>query len=185
MKRILVLSLCLVASFAAKAQVSIESITDKLKVELSEPTPLNGEEYIGIVEKIDGIIHVSEVVPVERINKADLYANCLAWLSENYKNPKEIIQSENEAAGLISIKTKIVLGEYTTWEYTMSVQIKDGRYKYDIYNIYERVRPPFEKDSKTIEESLRPVDDWRGRIMKYMGPTIESLKNRMKEESDW
>lgn len=186
MKRIAISIFISCISVMANAQVQRGILKDNRSVEMiATPQLEESNEYKGIVEKENGIIHVSEVVPVEGVGKADLYANCMAWLSEYYKNPKEVIESESEQAGIVSIQSKIVFGQYTAWEYKLSIQVKDGRYKYDFYNIYDRAYPPFEKQSRTIEEAVQNVRDWRGRIYKYFGPIIDSMKNRMKVESDW
>ncbi len=86
----------------------------------------------------------SNVVKVDTtISAQQLYLRCRSWFAESYKNSQDVIQMDDKENGKIIGKgnleffSKIFVGSSCTkgWiRYTISVQVKDGRYKYEITN---------------------------------------------------
>lgn len=110
-------------TFAAIAFLSI-SLTFGQEIELLKLTP-NGVEPI--------------VVEIEGMSASELYKNSIKWVQETYKNPDEVLKAniENE-------KIRIDGFAFNAWwfksigvrlsldmEYTVSIDFKDGRYRFE------------------------------------------------------
>ena len=81
----------------------------------------------------------TEVVQVEGVSKDELYNRAKNWVVKVYNNPQKVIQLDDKAAGQISVKG---LFNYNFRDfrnqvnYTMSIYVKDGRYKYEMSDRY-------------------------------------------------
>ena len=150
-----------------------------------------------IVSKDGGIIHVSEVVQTPDVPKDDLYSNCIVWISEHIDSPKTAIQTENQQAGVITLKSRVPYSKSKDyyWEFKLTIQIKDGRYKYDFTNI---MYCPTVETRRSIAElgyviQDKPIEkyewddaiNWRENTYRIFAMTINSLKKKMAEKSEW
>ena len=151
-----------------------------------------------VVSKDDsGMIHLSEVVQVPDQSKDEIYENCIIWASESISYPKDAIQSENQQVGLITIKSRILTNdEDFWWRFNMTIQIRDGRYKYDITNIAhcysDKVKRiysdvglptgdvPLEK-ADFVNKSL----NWETEVYNLFSSLINSLKKKTSEDNNW
>jgi hypothetical protein len=77
--------------------------------------------------------------------KEDIYTSVQVYLAEVYGDQREVIRLADPDQGLIVGKgleenyTLGIFGEKTPsgfWEYTFKIEVKDGRYRYSIYEIY-------------------------------------------------
>lgn len=138
--------------------------------------------------KFDGDdLIISEVVQVEGKKNNDLFKDALLWVNKTFINPKTVIQTKDPDLGLITLKT-IVAGPNASiswYEVNISIQVKDGRYKYDITEIVEVL------DVRDLGEGIM-----RNRVGKecinemtiknLFIPIVNSLKTQMaKKEEDW
>ena len=149
------------------------------------------------VSREDGIIHISEVVQVPSLKQDVLFTNALLWISDNIKTPKSAIQTENQQAGLISLKSIIpFFGEDSWHEFTMTIQVKDGRYKYDISNIYYCLSDYVKKigadhgkiyTDKPIDEvdAFKEASNWKVHTYSIFSTMIDSLKKGMSKNNEW
>jgi len=150
-----------------------------------------------IISKDGGIIHVSEVVQTPGVSKDDLFSNCIVWISEHINSPKTAIQTENQQAGIITLKSMVPAsssGNYY-WKFNLTIQMKEGRYKYDFTNIMycpsEETRLNIAELGYIIQDS--PIEEykwddaikWRENTYLIFESTIKSLKKKMVEESGW
>ncbi len=72
----------------------------------------------------------------------ELYSKALAWANSYYKNPADVIREKDPGKGKIVIKARYRLhnepdkkGTVTSAGdamYTMTIEVKDGRYRYEI-----------------------------------------------------
>lgn len=88
----------------------------------------------------------SEVKTVDStFTKDDLYLKTKMWFANTFKDAKEVIQLDDKENGIIIGKGSISIyhsqavfakqGDYTGYiRFTIKVQVKDGRYKYELYN---------------------------------------------------
>ncbi len=93
----------------------------------------------------NGNIIYSEVVYVDSIiNKQILFSNAREWFAKTYKSSTDVIQMEDKESGKIVGKALMLVyhkafgSNYPSGyiNYTISLYIKDGRYKYEITNFY-------------------------------------------------
>lgn len=90
-----------------------------------------------------GSIVFTEVISVDSINKNELFRRAKIFFVEYYKSANHVIQLEDsENATLIgkassSFAVSAGMGIYSTLhlKYTLKIQAKEGRYKYEIYDL--------------------------------------------------
>lgn len=130
-----------------------------------------------------------EVVKVEDADKKELYKRLEHWFNTYFKNPASVIESKDEANGIIKGKHRIDL--YTKHTaggveakkgieyYTITVAVKDGRYRYTIDDIFFHAVPKI-----YIESWLGPKQDanqkyWVEQTHNSIIRLIEDLKKTM------
>lgn len=95
----------------------------------------------------DGKLHFEEVVEVLNSSKENLYSKGKIWFVDNFRSADDVLQMDDKEAGVligkgyrdIYVDTKIMgsIQKYKTRAfYTIKIQIKEGKYKLDIYDIY-------------------------------------------------
>ena len=83
------------------------------------------------------------VVPTEGISKADLYSRARAWFAKTFTSADAVLQLEDAGAGKLIGKgftdIHVSTGYYspvrTKLWFTMQVEVKDGRYRYEITDL--------------------------------------------------
>lgn len=121
---------------------------------------------------------------------AELYNRAIAWINKQYKNPADVTKVRDFASGVIEILHRIEITRkeqgaivQAGWvDYSMKLEMKDGRYRYTINNFTLKTisRQPIEqwldKNSATYtplyEDYLKQVDDATRKL-------IDSLKQGM------
>lgn len=96
----------------------------------------------GISTDTDGNIYYSEVVKVDSIDKTELYLRSKQFFAEYYRSSNEVIKMDDKDAGIvlgkghfkISLSYSLFKFDYN-FRYSLRIQCKDGRYKYEIYDI--------------------------------------------------
>ena len=152
---------------------------------------------ISLAETIDnfivknGDVIITEIVKVDGKSQNAIYKDALLWVNEVFNNPKTVIQTKEADLGLITLKTIVIIsydyyGKPSDWySINLSIQAKDGRYKYEISDII------YNFDLSDIGEFLKePLDGTNDGTMKQarevFTPVINTLKNRLsKAEEDW
>lgn len=144
------------------------------------------------VTKIDGIITISEVVTVENTTADEIYNSVLLWVNSTYNSPKTVIQNQDKEIGLVTIKAKKQEGLGLGLEYRLSIQAKDGRYKYTINNIMRRIEPNSVSagivDDAPLERMVieNKIEDWRGWTLNNFKELISSLKKSVAStDNNW
>jgi uncharacterized protein with TBP-like fold DUF4468 len=104
------------------------------------------------------LISYSKVVQADSIDKNELYLRAFNWANTFYKNPTDVIREKDPAGGKIVCKHRFKITNPPNKDgfekdaglvmYTLTIQLKDGRYKYDLTEI----------NWKTI--SYYPVEKW-------------------------
>lgn len=91
----------------------------------------------------------SEVIPVENLNKADIYAALRGWVATSFNSAQDVIQMDDKDAGIIICSAlfeyrygKIMYAAYEgVVKYTLKLQVKDGRFKAEISNVIHQNNP--------------------------------------------
>ncbi|MEO5570032.1 MAG: DUF4468 domain-containing protein [Bacteroidia bacterium] len=104
------------------------------------------------------LISYSKVVQADSVDKNELYMRAFNWAITFYKNPTDVIREKDPAAGKIVCKHRFKITNPPNKDgfekdaglviYTLTIQVKDGRYKYDLSEI----------NWKTI--SYYPIERW-------------------------
>lgn len=90
---------------------------------------------------VDNEINFNDVVTVDSVRKDELYARTKLWFADAFKSSKDVIQLDDRENGIVLGKGAIQRREgglsnvVKTWRFTVKIQIKDGKYKANIYNI--------------------------------------------------
>lgn len=137
------------------------------------------------VTKVDGIITISEVVTVEKMTADEIYNSVLLWVNSTYNSPKIVIQNQDKEIGLVTIKARKRESESIgfEFEYRMSIQARDGRFKYTINNIIRRINPTsiaagIVKDAPLEQMVIENrITDWQSWSLNIFRELISSLKN--------
>jgi len=89
----------------------------------------------------DGKIVYKGVVTVDStISDVDLYLNAKEWVIDNFKSIDNVIVSEDKESNILIAKGFIVKGHNSAvkdaknW-FTLKIEMKDGRYRYTMYDI--------------------------------------------------
>lgn len=110
---------------------------------LFSPTFAFGQLIDELPKSIDGKLNFNEVIQVDSIMKNQLYLNSKQFFVDVFKSGKDVIQLDDEESGVVvgkgfnDVYAKMLGTSYEVkmW-YTIKIQSKDGRYKYEIYDIY-------------------------------------------------
>ncbi len=121
MKKIILIALLAIASFVAKAQQDTTGFDIPMK---------------------DGRIVYEGIVETPNLAKMDLYNNAKQWFVDYFNSSKDVIQNEDKdqgriiGKGIIFIyrKTISINGAYDD-RITVQIDLKDGKYRYKIYNM--------------------------------------------------
>jgi hypothetical protein len=92
----------------------------------------------GIPIDENGKINFNEVVNVDSASQDALYVNAKQFFVENFKSANHVIQMDDKQSGIIIGKgwsTYLFWNAPITLRYTIKIQCKDDRYKYEIYDI--------------------------------------------------
>jgi len=99
-----------------------------------------------VIEEIptdqNGKINFTEVIQVDSVDKNTLYSRSKQFFVDTFKSANDVIQLDDKESGTIigkgfsDIYIKIVSSPVAIqmW-YSIKIQCKDGRYKYEIYDI--------------------------------------------------
>ena len=87
----------------------------------------------------DGKVVYEKIDSIDNATKAKIFSAAKKWLADNFKNPKQVIQSEDEATGQIIGKGQILIKEISSVPrvFNVSIQIdcRDNKFRVRIYDI--------------------------------------------------
>ena len=120
------------------------------------------------VDSTTGLYSYIKVVEVAGISKAELYTRAFAWANSYYKNPGDVVREKNPEEGKLLIKARfkifneadkkgVVTGAGDVM-YTLSLGLKDGKYRYEITKInwQQTSAFPIERWKDTTSPSFSP-----------------------------
>jgi hypothetical protein len=149
------------------------------------------------------LVAYTGVVDTPGATQVQLYSRAYEWVAKNYNSAQKVIQMQDKDAGKLIVKgrtTAYFKGHEFGWiTHTLSIYVKDGKYKYDItdfkhdsdafsYGNFEQVEPTYIPGAakgtakKTWDEMKRSTNT-------EMKATIASLQAAMtaktKDKSDF
>ncbi|MBK7212328.1 MAG: DUF4468 domain-containing protein [Bacteroidales bacterium] len=133
--------------------------------------------------------------------KLDLFNRAVEWINKNYKNPADVTKVRNPETGLIELIHRIELSydekgvsrSAGIVDYTLRLELKEGRYRYTFtnFNLKQASRVPIEKWLDKSDKAYIPAwDNYLAQVDAYTKTLIESLKKGMeppavKKSDDW
>lgn len=149
------------------------------------------------------LITYSEVPEVAGVSAQDLYDRAMKWGGEYFKNFAEKLRKQDKENGEMEIFNRIPIyaydkkGEKTTSrqglaQYTITIQFRDGRYKYTITDLnmkassYEPLEPWLDREDEDAANHSYYLTDIDADIQ----ATIASMKDGLskaaeKSSDDW
>lgn len=154
-------------------------------------------------------ISYTEVVTVDSASPADLYSRAREWFAKTYKSSKNVLQMDDKDAGklvgnaLLQVYYKALGAQHDggNINYTISIYLKDGRYKYEITDMYhtgpitsagkQKDYGPLElfvNDQRTYpfmsKKAVQKISNsYLAQVDEYMNSLISSLKADMRKAS--
>ena len=118
---------------------------------------------------------------------AQVNNRAIEWVNKQYKNPSDATKVRNPATGLIEIAHRIELSKETKGvvlpagivDYTMKLELKEGRYRYTItnFNFKDISRQPIEHWMDKKDKAYTPLwDIYLKQVDDATRKLIESLK---------
>lgn len=111
----------------------------------------------------DGKVTYVGIVQADSINKEELYKRTKRWFIDTYKSGKDVIQLDDKENGDLIGKGffETYWGQQTIniWQ-TIKVQVKDGRYRYEItdFNVKYYYAGEFVTGNRNIDMTLEAWD---------------------------
>lgn len=91
----------------------------------------------------NGSLIFTDVVEVEGVDASELYTRARQWFGEIYRSANNVLQMDDREGGVLlgkAINSFVVTNMGMNFEiklhYSISVFLKDGRYKYEIKDMY-------------------------------------------------
>ena len=96
----------------------------------------------------NGNLYYSEIIQIENGTKDDLYLRAKQFFADEFKSANDVIQMDDKESGIligkgfndIYIKIIGISTPIQMW-YSIKIQCREARYKYEIYDIYFKSYP--------------------------------------------
>ena len=163
------------------------------------------DKLLGILPLKDGKVTYDGVVQVDSINKDELYKRAKRWFIETYKSAKDVIQLDDKENGEVIGKgffeiywqVTFMSGQNINVWQTMKIQVKDGRYRYEItdFNVKYYVSASQYSSGANIDSPLeawnKGRDDNSKKIYTKIDTEVKSLISSLEKfvrtppKDDW
>lgn len=135
-------------------------------------------------------LNYSDVIKVDGVSKNELYDRAMNWFANSFRNANNVIQLTDKENGQITAKALFVYnpnffvgsGPVKGYiRYTVSVYLKDGRYKYEITDFtHEPSNSPNAKSVGIITNDLEyPGKEKRAANQKWMNNTWQDINKQI------
>ena len=139
-------------------------------------------------------VYYMEVVPLEGVDKMELFRRSQKWMTAYFKNPAGFLETADSAGGNLVMKPQFpvyrtlkngVKAQAAIVRYSLVMGFKDGRYRYEIKDVnlkaasYEPIEKLFNANDPNIEDNYNTLNE----ADKSFRELINNLKESMKEPS--
>ncbi len=139
-------------------------------------------------------VYYMEVVPMDGVEKLELYRRSQQWMKSYFKNPAGFLESSDSVSGLLTMKPQFpvyrilkngVKAQAAIIRYTLVLGFKDGKYRYEIKDVnlkaasYEPIEKLFNENDPNIADNYNTLQE----ADKNFRELINNLKESMKEPS--
>lgn len=148
------------------------------------------DSVIQIMPLVDSMVVYTEVIKVDSTTKEELYNRAKRFFVETYKSANDVVQLDDKENGEIIGKgifkvmyNQGIAGMQPTSVYhTISVAVKDGRYKYEIreliidyYSSGSRIGTSYIPGTQVHS----PVENWLGSKMKMIRRYLTEINSHV------
>lgn len=141
------------------------------------------------VDVNNGRYSISGIQSVDSVTANELFNRAVSWISSTYKYPDKVISSKDKDAGVLVLNGIANSSEIRSgFELRLSFKFKDGRYKWEISNIYFPYNAILNMDKRPIEKAPRynKFDDKaKTTLLNDLNEYINSFVDPMKVGDDW
>lgn len=142
----------------------------------------------------NGQVYYMEVVPMDNIDKTELFKRSGNWMKAFYKNPTGFLEQADSVNGVLLMKPQFatyrilkngVKAQSAIVKYTLEIGFKDGKYRYEIKDVnikaasYLPIEKLFNENDPNIEDNYNTLTE----AGKYFSELINNLKESMEEPS--
>ena len=89
----------------------------------------------GVIPVKDKKVCYESVVNIDNTKAPVIYNNAKVWVATNFGSANSVIQTDVENTSLV-LKGILTEDQYTTYKFTLTLQFKDGKYKYTLTDLY-------------------------------------------------
>jgi len=159
------------------------------------PFTLFGQLIDELPKDENGNLYFTEIIQVDSVSRNQLYLRANQFFVKAFKSSKDVIQLADKDDGLIEGKGFSIIieagVELQMW-YSLKIQSKDGRYKYEIHNLYflygTRSSPPSEVFDKSVyyKKNGQPraaYENRKNEMLKIIDRLILEMKSTMAQKS--
>jgi DNA-directed RNA polymerase beta' subunit len=129
------------------------------------------------------LITYKKVIEVAGTSKADFYNRALTWANAYYKNPGDVLREKDAVAGKIVIKARFKFFHQPDKKtqlatdagdvmYTLTLEFKDGRFRYVLTNINWQQKSAFPIETWMDKKNQYYTETWDY----YLKETDETVK---------
>ena len=144
---------------------------------------------MGFAKRENGLLLLSNVEKVENVSAQELYRRALLWVTDVYKNPKAVIQTQDADAGILVVMGNIYGAAKTRLKHKLTMEFKDGRYRWTISDIQTIFPPMFDMPDKPAEDTPRYNKETEEKSLNNLNSDfleyIVSFQNKLSEGDDW
>lgn len=138
------------------------------------------------VDEKTGLITYTKVTEVAGTTAGVLYQRAMEWANKYYKNPTDVIRERDSVGGQIVCKARFkimnpadkkgVATDAGNVMYTLKVQFKDGRYRYELSEVNWKQQSyyPCERWMDKTVQTYKPEFDF------YLQQTDTSIREALK-----
>ena len=166
-----------------------------------EKAPFNTENIP--IDKITKLITYTDVLQIKGVSTGVLYKRAFDWFNTYYKNPTDVIRENDSTKGTIIGKSRFKIYNAPDKSglrtdaglvmYTISVRIREGRYKYEITEVNQKAASyyPCERWLDTTSRTYTTAYvGYLEQVDTQVRETIQNLKKAMStsppvRKDDW
>ncbi len=153
------------------------------------------------MDEISKMVTYTDVIQVPGVLKDSLYDVAMAWMKIYYKSPSQAIKSQSKEDGIIDIRHQFYVTRKDKNQevkaglinYYLTLQFKDGRFKYTITKINLEGTSYFGIEKWLNEEQYKKDENIPGylqQIDKFMMDLIASMESEVRplvpvKEEEW
>lgn len=141
-----------------------------------------------------GQVYYMEVLPMEGIDKLELFKRSMNWMKSYYKNPGAFLETADSVNGQLLMKPQFaayrtlkneVKAQSAIVKYTLEIGFKDGKYRYEIKDVNIKAASYYPIERLFNEQDPNVADNYNtlSEAGKSFAELINNLKESMKEPS--